>query len=937
MTTDSISRASNGEILVVEDNPSSLKMLSDLLTNAGYKVRPASDGELGLRSVRAKKPDLILLDFRLPKMDGVEVCRLLKDNPQTCDIPVIFISALGDSELKVKALDAGAIDFVTKPIDTSEVLARINTHLTMYRLQQSHELQAEELRKHRDQLEELVEERTAKLQNSEKMYTNIIQTAKDAFCIVRERGARFIEVNDSMCEMLGYSREELLGMSIADVEAAESPEDVESHVKNLTDTGYEQFETRHRRKNGAIIDVEVSTQFLRDEGRFISFIRDISERKQAEEALLASEARFRIVVKNSTPVVFMIDLEGKIILSEGKMLSSLGLDPGQHVGQSVFELYRDIPKAMEGLRIALAGGVFEGVIEIGDLYFEVFYSPILDSEQKVVGVIGMALNITERKQAERERETAIDLLELLNVKRGFLDLMRAVLGFMQELSGCEAVGIRLRNGEDFPYYVTRGFSGEFVEAERHLCVRDLNGQIQRDEVGNPVLDCMCGNIICSRFDPSKPFFTDRGSFVSNHTSELLATTTEEDRQSRTRNRCNSDGYESVALLPLRSGGETFGLIQFNDHRKGCFSDQFIILAERLADNVAIAISQRWAEEERERTWKFLQTVIDGFPEALMVVNRDYTIALANRTAREMSAGGDPVADCLKCHQVSHGRETPCDGSDHPCPMKQVLETKMPTTAEHVHYDAQSRQIHVELIAAPIIDKDGEVVQVIESARDITERKRARESIAASLEEKEVLLREIHHRVKNNMQIIVSMLRMHARESDSERVRSVFTDCRARINAMSLIHEALYQSEDLARIDSESYLAKLCRNLRQVHGAPSKGIVLTVGKEDVSLGLDQGLAVGMIVCELVSNTFKHAFPKGEPGTVLVSLSSIGEGEVELVVQDDGVGLPPEIDITNSPSLGLHLAAITTKHELGGSIEVERDGGTRYVIRFKHKDI
>ncbi len=949
MTTRGVPNASIAEILVVEDNASSLKMLSDLLTKAGYKVRPASDGELGLQSVQAKEPDLILLDFKLPGMDGVEVCRHLKEDPETHDIPVIFISALGDSELKVKALDAGAVDYVTKPIDSSEVLARIKTHLNMYHLRRSNARQAKELRKHRDRLEELVEERTADLVESEKNLAESNQLLGSVLeythmlAVFLDPHFNFIWVNRAYADACKHEISFFPGKNHFDLYPHEENQAI---FQRVVDTGKsvfvaaKPFEYPDQPDLGvtywdwSLIPVKDDTGIVTG---LVFTLADVTDRIRTNEALQESESRFRNVVTNSTPVTFMIDRDGTILLSEGKMLSSLGLEPGQHIGQSVFELYRDFPDIIEGLRRALGGELFEGVIETGDRSFEVIYSPNLDSQQNVVGVIGMGLDITERKRAERERETAIDLLELLNAKGDFRDLMRDILRFLQELSECEAVGIRLRDGDDFPYYATSGFSGEFVEAERYLCVRNLNGQIERDQVGDPVLDCMCGNIICGRVDPSKSFFTDRGSFVSNHTSDLLATTTEEDRQSRTRNRCNAEGYESVALLPLRVKGETFGLIQFNDRRKGFFSDHFIALAERLADNVAIAIGQRRAEEDRGRARKFMQTVIDSFPESMMVINRDHTIALANRTIREMCGGRDPVADSSTCYGVSHGRETPCDGSEHPCPLEHVLETKAPITVEHVHFDSQGREIIVEMIAAPIFGEEGDVVQIIESVRDITERKLSRESIAASLKEKEVLLREIHHRVKNNMQIIVSMLRMHSRESTSERMRDVFDDCRGRVNAMSLIHEALYQSEDLARIDSEPYLAKLCRNLIQVHRASSRGISLTVGKEDVSLGIDQGVAVGMIVCELVSNSFKHAFPNGETGSVSVNLSSVEDREVELIVRDDGVGLPPEIDIQDSPSLGLHLAAITTMHELGGSIEVERDGGTRYVIRFERKDI
>ncbi len=223
---------------------------------------------------------------------------------------------------------------------------------------------------------------------------------------------------------------------------------------------------------------------------------------------------------------------------------------------------------------------------------------------------------------------------------------------------------------------------------------------------------------------------------------------------------------------------------------------------------------------------------------------------------------------------------------------------------------------------------GDLAQAIKRAR-LEARTRA------SLREKEVFLREIHHRVKNNMQVIVSLLRMHSRQVDDgdTRLGQVFDDCRDRVNAMSLIHEALYQSEDLARIDFEDYLKKLCRNLSRAYNASNQGIVVTVERCNVALGMDQGVAVGMVISELVANAFKHAFSPGNGGIVSVSLSGIAGEEVELIVADNGKGLPPEIDIHELSSLGLRLAVAAITRELGGSVEVERNGGTRFIIHFK----
>jgi two-component sensor histidine kinase len=216
--------------------------------------------------------------------------------------------------------------------------------------------------------------------------------------------------------------------------------------------------------------------------------------------------------------------------------------------------------------------------------------------------------------------------------------------------------------------------------------------------------------------------------------------------------------------------------------------------------------------------------------------------------------------------------------------------------------------------------------------DITDRKRAEAALEKSLAEKEVLLREIHHRVKNNMQTIIGLLRMHARRTDDAQLTEIFSDCRDRIDAMSLIHEALYQSENLSKIDFNAYLKKLCRNLAKAHDAPRRRIDLTTSAANVSLNLDHGVAVGMVIAELISNAFKHAFPDDEGGAVTVHLDRPDGETVRLVVSDTGIGLPEDFDIQNPPSLGMRLVAGAVIRELGGSIEATSDGGAKFIIHF-----
>ena len=205
-------------------------------------------------------------------------------------------------------------------------------------------------------------------------------------------------------------------------------------------------------------------------------------------------------------------------------------------------------------------------------------------------------DITERKKAEAEREIMIEFLRIANTTTNTRDLIKATVDFFQIQSGCDSIGIRLVEGDDYPYYETRGFPPEHVLLENKLCARDEVGCVIRDFKGDPVIECMCGNVICGRFDSSKKFFTEKGSFWANDTTRLLVTTTDADRQTKTRNRCNGEGYESVALLALRVGNDRLGLLQLNDKRKNMFTLEKIQMWERIADHLALALSKTITEE-----------------------------------------------------------------------------------------------------------------------------------------------------------------------------------------------------------------------------------------------------------------------------------------------------------------------------------------------------
>ena len=229
------------------------------------------------------------------------------------------------------------------------------------------------------------------------------------------------------------------------------------------------------------------------------------------------------------------------------------------------------------------------------------------------------------------------------------------------------------------------------------------------------------------------------------------------------------------------------------------------------------------------------------------------------------------------------------------------------------------------------DEEGDVVGTLNSGEDITERKRAEEQIKESLREKEVLLKEIHHRVKNNMQIISSILNLQSRRIKDKEALEMFRDSQNRIRSMSLIHENLYRARDLARIDSVEYVKSLARHLFSIYRVSSAAVKLNMDIGDVFLDINTAIPCGLIINELISNSLKHAFPDGRAGEISVSMRPVKGSEIELVVSDNGIGLPEDLDFRKAETLGLQLVS-TLVEQIGGTMELEREGGTTVKIRF-----
>ncbi len=237
-----------------------------------------------------------------------------------------------------------------------------------------------------------------------------------------------------------------------------------------------------------------------------------------------------------------------------------------------------------------------------------------------------------------------------------------------------------------------------------------------------------------------------------------------------------------------------------------------------------------------------------------------------------------------------------------------------------------------LSASILSSADKKTIGTMGVLRDITELKKVEEDLKNNVQQKEILLKEVHHRVKNNLQVISSILNLQTGYVNDEHTMAVIRECQDRIKSMAFIHESLYQKEDFSEVNFSEYLQNLCNNLKYSYMSPDRNILLQFDIEEISLSLDSAIPCGLIVNELVSNCFKYAFKDKKKGVIKVSLSKDQNNKKILTVNDSGCGLPKDLDIETNDSLGLQLVW-TLVDQIDGEIKYEYASGSKFIINFR----
>ena len=373
------------------------------------------------------------------------------------------------------------------------------------------------------------------------------------------------------------------------------------------------------------------------------------------------------------------------------------------------------------------------------------------------------------------------------------------------------------------------------------------------------------------------------------------------------------GIQAYACQPLMAHGRLLGTLSFGTRHRGSFAPDELELLQTIANQLAIAIARKQAEAALRRNEARTQAVLNALVDAIAVLDAQGSIVAVNDTWGHFGRanGASPLVcrgagfDYLAvCHRAADAGVAAAQEA------LSVLHAVLQGRRTHFrpvypcHSPAEPRWF--VLHATPLAPPHGGVVV---SHRDITQQKHLDEQLRASLHEKEVLLKEVHHRVKNNLQMISSLLDVQADTSTDPQVTAIVEESQARIQAIALIHESLYQTHDVAHLDAADYLHR--QRLFKASRAPSERITLRLETEVVTLKANRAIPCGLILNELLANCFKHAFPAGRVGEIRIALRQEAPRTCTLTVCDTGVGFPDALDFRQTDSLGLQLICLLTE--------------------------
>lgn len=842
----------SAKILIVEDEGITALEIQNKIEEWGYNVvGVVSSGEEAVKTALDLKPDLILMDIVLKdKLNGIEAAKIIK---RSHDVPVIYLTAYGDEETLQNAKFTIPQAYILKPFEENEL--RFAVEMGLYK----HEMEL-------------------KLKRSEEKYRTLAENAHDMIFIINLED-KIVYVNNYAASLLELKPGQLIG----------KPRDIffpvgisKNQRKGLDRTI----------ENGSPIRIESQISFpkcqmwldtrlipLNDKNgeayAVMGISRDISHRKEIEDALRLSEEKYRNMVENINDVIFTVNNEGFITYISPRIEKITKYKQDELMGKNLS--YFVHPDDLAVLFNNLYNGVGNGDRSIQEFriidkdsklkYLRTSGQNIL-TNGKIVGITGVFSDITRSKKMEeviKDSEQRLKSILYGSPLPAFvIDKYHKVLYWNKALERFSGISEDELIGTDEHY---RAFY-----SEKRPCMADI------------LVD------------------NDISAISSTYPNNSSAIEIE-------------DAYQSTDFFP--DIGNDGKWLHFTAASIKDSQGNIVGAVETLEDVTERIKADETLKESEER----FRSVVESSTDAIIITDNKMNIVSWNKGAEKIFGyEADEIVGKLITAIVPYEEEDENFSHD------ELTILEKPLEMEGLRKDGNKFPIEILINSW---NMDGETFYT-SFIRDITRRKIVEGKIKSSLNEKEVLLKEIHHRVKNNMQIISSLISLQTDYADNEDTIKMFQDSKNRIRSMALIHEKLYQSEDISLIDFSDYIESLAGRLLEVYGV-GRRITLKVNAEDIFLSIDSAIPCGLIINELVSNSIKHAFPEDKYGEVTIEMKG-NDKKYVLTVADNGVGFPDDVDYRDTESLGLQIVQ-TLISQLRGEIDMVANGGTKFEITFE----
>ena len=900
----------NKSILIVEDEQIFAEDLKEILLSFGYHVTGiASTGERAIELVDEACPDLILMDVNLgPGMNGIEVAERLLSQ---VSIPIIYVTAYADSALVERAKATSPYGYILKPFDSKELHTAIE--IAFFKHEKD-----EQLKKAYDELEERVAERTAslkrineELQKSEEHYRSLFDGIPVGICRTSPAG-QILNANLALVHMLGYpDPESLQAVDVHDIYL--NPEDRKQWEAIINrDGGVRNFEVQFRTYDGSIIWVRDTGEAVRDEsGRVVYYnanVEDISERKSAEEVIRRRDATLAEAQRTAhlgsweqdliTDRIFWSDelcrmyeispdsIRKGIPRASTVIYDRLHPDDLARYKETVAQAVNNkMPFAIE-YRIRLPGG--------SERYIYAHGTPTLDAAGKLVRLTGTAIDTTERKRAEA------GLVE--SEKR-----YRAVVEDQTEFI-CRFTPDGTLTFVNDAYWRYFGLNRDECIGKQHSVVlppddsRKMKKHIASLTRKNPVA-LIRHRIIMPSGEVKWQRWSDRAIFNERGTVQEYQSVGRDITDTIKAEEALQESEEHYRQLVAMSPD---AILVLNDSKIMELNSAALTLfgASGPGQLIGGSFTSRVHPDSQKTFKKWMRQVTDGkkpvFPLELKIVQFNDTVLDVETSAVPITYRGRPAVQVIT---------------------RDITQRKMLEDQVKNHQEILEKQVQERTI---------DLLRTNEQLKmEVVERKEMQDELTVASNEKDLLLREIHHRVKNNLQLIIGLIDMTKMRTQDTAISTVLTDIMAKIHTMGLIHTRLYESKRFDKINMKEQVTELVDMTSGFYSHEHCTIDFTLDCAEIYLPVDKAMPCALALNEVLSNIHKHAFKGRRSGSVEISLSR-KYAMLRFVIHDNGVGIPKGFNIEQTNRLGLKLMRALVEQQLHGSLTINSENGTSVVI-------